>query len=60
MSSPAATPAPSATVIEIAQAITGMVQALEGCSCAVMDLVPNFDIPAIKTLQIVVAPQSYV
>lgn len=47
------------TAVAVAQAITAKVAAIEGASCAVLDLVPEFDLQQVSALQIIVSPQSY-
>lgn len=46
------------TAIQIAQAIADEIAAIEGAECAVLDLVPDFDLQDVKNLQIIVSPQG--
>ena len=59
MSNSQETATPAATVIEIGEAIAAKIQTIEGAANVVFDLVPDFNLPQVKTLQIVVAPQTY-
>lgn len=47
------------TAIKVTEAIGTMVAAIEGAECARIDLAPDFDLPQVTDLQIVVSPQSY-
>lgn len=59
MSSNTEAPTPTATVIDIGEAIAEKIQTIEGASNVAFDLVPDFNLPQVKALQIVVAPQTY-
>lgn len=48
-----------APAVEIGEAITAKVKTITGAECATFDLVPEFDLPQVKNLKIIVAPQAY-
>lgn len=48
-----------AAAVAIGTAITAKIQTISGASCAAFDLVPEFDLPQVQNLKIIVAPQSY-
>ena len=48
-----------AAAVAIGTAITAKIQTISGAFCAAFDLVPEFDLPQVQSLKIIVAPQSY-
>ena len=49
----------TSTAIKLTEAVTELIAAIPGAECAVMDLVPDYNLSQIKDLRIIVAPQSF-
>ena len=49
----------NATSITIGTALTEKIKTVSGAGNAVFDLVPEFDLSQVKSLKIIIAPQSY-